>query len=314
MSGVMPGPSTTVSERDLPRLFHDSDRSALARQGESFRAVRTQLVTLLLATGAAMVAERLDSHALAVLAALLYALTIGIGLRIARRRARAHWRAHRDVAELLKSLAWQYMVHGGPFHSGVVDPDGLFGERLEGRLAELRKVGWADPRGGAGAREAGAGGAGARGAGQITPAMRAVRAKPFEARRDIYLRDRLLEQFVWHRNKAAQTHRASVHWSSVTAVLTLLALLAAVLRAVGVIAGWDFTGLLSACAAAGVAWQEVRRHRPLAYAYSLVNQDLETLRVTMSRTVTETGWAKAVEDAERLVSPQYTDWVVRFGS
>ncbi|WP_405767625.1 DUF4231 domain-containing protein [Streptomyces sp. NBC_01538] len=304
MSGVMPGPSTTVSERDLPRLFHDSDRSALARQGESFRAVRTQLVTLLFATGAAMFAERLDSHVLAALAALLYALTIGIGLRIARRRARAHWRAHRDVAELLKSLAWQYMVHGGPFHSGVVDPDGLFGERLEGRLAELRKVGWVDPRDGVRGR----------GAAQITPAMRAVRAKPFEARRDIYLRDRLLEQFVWHRNKAAQTHRASVQWSSVTAVLTLLALLAAVLRAVGLIGGWDFTGLLSAAAAAGVAWQEVRRHRPLAYAYSLVKQDLEMLRVTMSTTVTESGWAQAVKDAERLVSPQYTDWVVRFGS
>jgi len=304
MSGVMPGPSTTVSERDLPRLFHDSDRSALARQGESFRAVRTQLVTLLFATGAAMFAERLDSHVLAALAALLYALTIGIGLRIARRRARAHWRAHRDVAELIKSLAWQYMVHGGPFHSGVVDPDGLFGERLEGRLAELRKVGWVDPRGDIRSR----------GAGQITSAMRAVRAKPFEARRDIFLRDRLLEQFVWHRNKAAQTHRASVQWSSVTAVLTLLALLAAVLRALGLIGGWDFTGLLSAAAAAGVAWQEVRRHRPLAYAYSLVKQDLEMLRVTMSTTVTESGWAQAVEDAERLVSPQYTDWVVRFGS
>ncbi|MEU6222939.1 DUF4231 domain-containing protein [Streptomyces sp. NPDC047042] len=304
MSGVMPGPSTTVSDRELPRLFQDSDRSALARQGESFRSVRTQLVTLLFATGAAMVAERLDNHVLAGLAALLYALTIGFGLRIARRRARAHWRAHRDVAELLKSLAWQYMVHGGPFHAGVVDPDGLFAERLEGRLAELRKVGWVDPRSGARAR----------GAGQITPAMRAVRAKPFEARRDIYLRDRLLEQFVWYRNKTAQTHRSSVQWSSVTAVLTGLALLAAVLRAFGVSGGWDFTGLLSAAAAAAVAWQEVRRHRPLAYAYSLVTQDLETLRVTMSKTVTETGWAKAVEDAERLVQPQYTDWVVRFGS
>lgn len=304
MSGVMPGPSTTVSERDLPRLFHESDRSALARQGESFRAVRTQLVTLLLATAAAMLAERLSSRVSAALAALLYAFTIVIGLHTARRRARAHWRAHRDVAELLKSLAWQYMVHGGPFHSQVADPDGLFAERLEERLRELRKVGWVDSRGGGRAR----------GTGQITPAMRAVRAKPFEARRDIYLRDRLLEQFVWHRNKAALTHRASVHWSSVTAVLTLLALLSASLRALGVIDGWDLTGLLSAAAAAGVAWQEVRRHRPLAYAYGLIKQDLDMLRITMTKTVTEAGWAEAVADAERLVSPQHTDWVVRFGS
>ncbi|MGY1501147.1 DUF4231 domain-containing protein [Streptomyces sp. QTS52] len=299
-----PGPSVTLSDSDLPPLFRISDHRALVRQGESFRAVRTQLVTLLLATTAAMVAERLDSHVPAALAAVLYAMTIGVGLHTARRRARAHWRAHRDVAELLKSLAWQYMVHGGPFHSRVADPDGLFAERLEGRLAELRKVGWVDDS---------RNGTRARAAGQITPAMRAVRAKPFEARRDIYLRDRLLEQFVWHRNKAAQTHRSSVHWSSVTAVLTLLALLSAGLRALGVIGGWDLTGLLSAAAAAGVAWQEVRRHRPLAYAYGLINQDLDMLRITMSKTVTEAAWAEAVADAERLVSPQHTDWVVRFG-
>lgn len=300
-----PGPSVTLSDADLPPLFRISDHRALARQGESFRAVRTQLVTLLLATTTAMLAERLDSHVPAAMAAVLYAATIAVGLHTARRRARAHWRAHRDVAELLKSLAWQYMVHGGPFHSQVADPDGLFAERMEARLAELRKVGWADD-----SRY----GTRARGIAQITPAMRAVRAKPFEARRDIYLRDRLLEQFVWHRNKAAQTHRSSVHWSSVTAVLTLLALLSAGLRALGVIDGWDLTGLLSAAAAAGVAWQEVRRHRPLAYAYGLIKQDLDMLRITMTKTVTEAGWAEAVADAERLVSPQHTDWVVRFGS
>ncbi|WP_105971372.1 DUF4231 domain-containing protein [Streptomyces geranii] len=299
-----PGPSVTLSDSDLPPLFRISDHRALARQGESFRAVRTQLVTLLMATGAAQVAERLDSHVPAVLALLLYAAAIGVGLHITRRRARAHWRAHRDVAELLKSLAWQYMVHGGPFHSGVADPDGLFAERLEGRLAELRKVGWVDE-----SRQ----GSRARGIAQITPAMRAVRAKPFEARRDIYLRDRLLEQFVWHCNKAALTHRSSVHWSYVTAVLTFLALVSAGLRAFGVVEGWDLTGLLSAAAAAGVAWQEVRRHRPLAYAYGLIKDDLDMLRITMTRTVTEANWAQAVEDAERLVSPQHTDWVVRFG-
>lgn len=267
--------------------------------------MRTQLVTLLLATTTAMLAERLHSHVPAAMAAVLYASTIGIGLHTARRRARAHWRAHRDVAELLKSLAWQYMVHGGPFHSRVADPDGLFAERMEARLAELRRVGWVDDS---------RNGTRARGIAQITPAMRAVRAKPFEARRDIYLRDRLLEQFVWHRNKAAHTHRASVHWSSVTAVLTLLALLSAGLRALGVVDGWDLTGLLSAAAAAGVAWQEVRRHRPLAYAYGLIKEDLDMLRITMTKTVTESGWADAVADAERLVSPQHTDWVVRFGS
>ncbi|WNM34929.1 DUF4231 domain-containing protein [Streptomyces sp. Li-HN-5-11] len=304
MSAAATGPSTTLSEGDLPPLFRINDQWAIARQSESFRAVRTQLIVLLLATATAMPAERVGNHVPAAFAALLYTLAIVLGLYTSRRRARAHWQAHRAVAELSKSLAWQYMVHGGPFDSQVRNPDALFAERLEERLRELRKVGWKDSRSGAATR----------GTGQITPVMRAVRAKPFAVRRDIYLRDRLLEQHDWYRRRAAQAHRASVRWSSLTAALTLLALVASALRALGVIGGWDLTGLFSAAAASGVAWQEVRRHRPLTYAHSLVEQDLETLRVAMSTTVTEDGWAEAVAEAERLMSPQHSDWLVHFGS
>ncbi|RFU84720.1 DUF4231 domain-containing protein [Streptomyces triticagri] len=303
MRAFGPGPSTTLGAHDLPPLFEASDRWAVSRQNETFRAVRTQLAVLLLATATAVVAEQQDSRPVAACAAVLYGLTVVVGLYTSRRRARAHWQAHRAAAEVLKSLAWQYMAHGGPFHSRVESPDAVFAERLEERLRELRKVGWQDRRSDTGAI----------GAGQITPAMRAVRAKSFAARRDIYLRDRLLEQLVWYRNRGDQAHRAAVRWSLLTAALTLLALVAAVLTAFGMLGGWDLTGLFSAAAAAGVAWQEVRRHGPLTYAHALVEQDLETLRVAMGTTVSEEGWADAVAEAERLVSPQHTDWLVRFG-
>jgi Na+-transporting methylmalonyl-CoA/oxaloacetate decarboxylase gamma subunit len=299
-----PGPSNTVNDDDLPPLFQVNDRMALVHQGESFRVVRTQLVVLLLATATASMSERVNSRVPSWIAAVLYVLTIVIGVHASRRRARLHWQAHRAAAEVIKSLAWQYMAHGGPFRSRVANPEALFATRLEERLSELRKVGWEDQREGTSGH----------GIGQITPMMRAIRAKPFASRRDIYLRDRVVEQLIWYGNRAGQAHQASVRWSGMTAVLTLLALIASVLRALGVIGRWDLTGVLSAAAAAGVAWQEVRRHRPLTYAHSLVEQDLETLRVAMSTTVTEEGWADAVAEAERLVSPQHTDWLVRFGS
>jgi SMODS and SLOG-associating 2TM effector domain 3/SMODS and SLOG-associating 2TM effector domain 1 len=299
-----PGPSTTVGDRQMPPLFHTNDQWALARQRESFRATRTQLTLLLFATTAAMLADGLDSRPLSALAAVSYGATILMGILTSRRRARPQWQVHRAAAETLKSLAWQFMVHGGPFHSRVPNPEALFAELLEERLSELRKVGWQDPRP---VPEA-------MGAGQITQAMRDVRAKPFGARRDIYLRDRVLEQHTWYRNKAAQAHRASVGWSAVTAVLTLLALLTAVLRAFGVASGWDLTGLLATAAAATVAWQEMRRHRPLIYAHSLVKQNLETLRVAMDTTTTQEQWPETVAEAERLVSPQHTDWLARFGT
>lgn len=303
-AATTPVPSTTLGERDLPPLFQVSDQCALRHQSDSFRSVRTHLLVLLLATTAAVLTEQASGHVMAVLAALLYALTIVLGLNTSRRRSRAHWQAHRAAAELLKSLAWQYMAHGGPFHSAVADPDAVFAERLEERLRELRACGWEDSRDGAGER----------GRGQITPRMRAERAKSFAARRDLYLRDRLLEQTVWYKNRASRAHRAAARWSAVTAALTLLALAAALVRTVGLLGGADLAGLLSAAAAAGVAWQEVRRHGPLTYAHSLIEQDLETARIAMSTTVTEAGWAEAVGEAERLMSPAHTEWLVRFGT
>ncbi|MFJ9564999.1 DUF4231 domain-containing protein [Streptomyces fuscichromogenes] len=303
-AAVTPVPGTTLGEQDLPPLFQVSDQWAIRHQSDSFRAVRTHLILLLLATAAAVLTEQASGHVMTVLAAVLYGLTIALGLSTSRRRSRAHWQAHRAAAELLKSLAWQYMVHGGPFHSHVADPDAVFAERLEERLRELRTCGWEDSRSEAGER----------GEGQITPRMRAERAKSYAARRDLYLRDRLLEQSVWYKNRAVRAHRAAARWSSVTAALTLFALAAALLRTVGLLGGADLAGLLSAAAAAGVAWQEVRRHGPLTQAHSLIEQDLETARIAMATTVTEAGWAEAVGETERLMSPAHTEWLVRFGT
>ncbi|MFE7855645.1 DUF4231 domain-containing protein [Streptomyces sp. NPDC057403] len=296
--------STTLGTQDLPPLFRVSDECALRHQSDSFRAVRTHLVVLLLATTAAVLTEGASGHVWTVAAAVLYALTIALGLRTSKRRSRAHWQAHRAAAELLKSLAWQYMVHGGPFSSRVADPDAVFAARLEERLRELRACGWEDSRDEPWQR----------GKGQITEQMRAVRAKSFAARRDIYLRERLQEQADWYKGRARRAHRAAARWSAVTASLTLLALTAAMLRTVGLLSGADLAGLLSAAAAAGVAWQEVRRHGPLTHAHSLIEQDLETARIAMSKTVTEAGWADAVGEAERLMSPAHTEWLARFGS
>ncbi|MER6537420.1 DUF4231 domain-containing protein [Streptomyces sp900105755] len=303
MGAATPVPSTTLSSADLPPLFQVSDQRALRHQSDAFRAVRTHLLVLLLATTAAVLTEQASGHVMAVCAALLYGLTIALGLSTSRRRSRAHWQAHRAVAELLKSLAWEYMAHGGPLHSHVVDPDAVFAERLEQRLHELRKCGWEDSRDPA-----------ERGEGQITPRMRAERAKSYAARRDLYLRDRLLEQTVWYKNRASRAHRAAARWSSVTAALTLFALAAALLRTGSLLGGADLAGLLSAAAAAGVAWQEVQRHGPLTQAHSLIEQDLETSRIAMTTTVTEAGWAEAVGEAERLMSPAHTEWLVRFGT
>ncbi|KUM75916.1 DUF4231 domain-containing protein [Streptomyces griseorubiginosus] len=310
-------------------MFRSNDQWALTRQSEAFRATMTQLALLLVATVFATLADHFDSHVLTAVSALLYGLTVVTGVVVQRRRARAHWQAHRDAAETVKSLAWQYMVHGGPFHSKVRDPDGLFNQQLEEHLRGLRRIGWKEP---APERAPGTnpGPVPASSAytlwdpasrhepddprhPQITRAMRAVREKPFAVRKDIYLRDRVLDQLSWYGGRAVQARRSAALWSALTALLTLLALVAAVSRSAGLVSGWDLSGLLAAAAATGVAWLETRRHHPLSFAHALVREGLETQRAVLAQSVAEDRWPQAVTDTEHLMLPQHTDWLARFG-
>lgn len=303
-------PRTTVSARDLAPLFLANDRLAVSRQNEALQAVRSQLSLLLLAALVSAAAHWAGWQPGAWLAAGAYALALGFGLYTGRRRARIHYHAHRAAAEMVKSLCWLYMAAGGEFRAGAApDPDALFATRLEDGLRELRKAGWDTAR--CGPQPAGEG--------QITDAMRTVRSKSFVSRRDIYVRDRVQEQLAWYGGRSERSQRSAAVWSSVIAVLTFLAFAATLTRAAGVI-GDDLTGVLSACAAAAVAWSEMRRQQPLTHAHRLIWQELRVAGIAMTELPVSEGedgevrWAQAVAEVERLVSPQHTDWLAQFGA
>src|ERR1700740_3269041 len=77
-AATTPVPGTTLGEQDPPPLFQVSDRWALRHQSDSFRAVRTHMILLLLATTAAVLTEQASGHVMTVLAAVLYGLTIAL--------------------------------------------------------------------------------------------------------------------------------------------------------------------------------------------------------------------------------------------
>ncbi|MFE3742111.1 DUF4231 domain-containing protein [Streptomyces sp. NPDC059096] len=304
---------------DLPVLFHHADAIAVRRQREAVNATRRQL--LLLVLGALLTSLPWRGtvggsfQLVSALGALAYAGVLPVTFRSAGQRAKSHWQLNRSAAEFIKSLSWRYAVHGAPFDTGSAGAAELFATRMEAGLAELRKVGWQDPR--EDPRESPPEGAdGGRGApGElITPAMRMLRNKPFAARKETYVRDRLIEQRNWYHRRTVVSRRATALWSATIALLTLLALLLAVLRTFSVTDSGAFLGLLSASAAACLAWSEIRRHQPLISAHSLVEEDLAAMHTAMETMVTEEQWANAVYETERIVSPQHTDWLVRHRS
>ncbi|MCX5383313.1 DUF4231 domain-containing protein [Streptomyces sp. NBC_00083] len=290
---------------DLPGLFHHADTLAVGRRQSAVKLTRTQLsllVTGALAAALPQVRVGKDFQLFSALSALAYAGVLLASFGAARRHATSDWQLNRSAAEFIKSMCWRYAVHGTPFELGSPDPDALFVTRVEEGLRELRKVGWRDPRDGDGAQPL------------ITPSMRELRAKSFTVRKETYVRDRLIEQRNWYRRRQETSRRATRLWSTAITLLTLLALVLALLRSFSVAQGVNVAGVLSASAAACLAWSEIRRHQPLISAHALVEQDLMEMHVAMENMVTERQWPQAVYETERVVSPQHTDWLARLRS
>ncbi|WP_329387324.1 DUF4231 domain-containing protein [Streptomyces sp. NBC_01351] len=297
----------TFRNGDLPALFHHTDQAAISRQRESTQATRTQLLLLVTAAAAAALptGPKVGSlYVFGLLSVLAYAGVLGVGMRATGRRARPQWQLNRSAAEFIKSLAWRYAVHGAPFGSEVAGAEGAYRTRLEAGLAELKKMGWEDPRASGAVPEGG----------EITGAMFRLREQDYRVRRETYVRDRLIEQRNWYQRKTNVSRRATVLWSWTIVLLTCLALLFALFGAFGSGPGPKLTALLSAAAAAGIAWNEVRRHHPLIEAHTLIEQDLAAMMVVMQTTITESQWPSAVYETERYVSPQHTDWLARHSS
>ncbi|MFF0449186.1 DUF4231 domain-containing protein [Streptomyces sp. NPDC004609] len=310
MSGI-PGPlhSTVFRNSDLPALFHHTDAIAISRQREAVGSTRRQLLFLVLGAAAAALPSSWklgDTFQLpGALSALAYAGVLLLGYRVSRRQAKSQWQLNRSAAEYIKSMCWRYSVHGTPFDSRSPDGDDLFTRRLEEGLRELAKVGWRDPRTDV---------PDVAGGELITPAMRRLREKPFGIRKETYIRDRLIEQRNWYHRSAEISRKATLLWSGTIGMLTLLALFFSLLHTFSLAESINVVGMLSAAAAACLAWSEIRRHQPLIAAHSLVEEDLAAMHTAMETTVTDTQWPSAVYETERIVSPQHTDWLVRHRS
>ncbi|MGW2842240.1 DUF4231 domain-containing protein [Streptomyces sp. NPDC001493] len=297
--------SMVFRDADLPELFHRTDAVAVARQREAIRTTRFQLTLLVLGAIPAALpwsVEVGDSlQLLDLLGALAYAGVLVATLFASQRKAKSHWQLNRSAAEFIKSNCWRYAVHGSPYDTTTQHPEAVFASRLEEGLQELRKAGWSDPRDGLDGPDGGI----------ITESMRELRDKAFTVRKETYVRDRLIEQRRWYRRRQLASRRSALVWSSTVAALTAPALALCLVQTFGTGRSFGLTGVLSAAAAACLAWNEMRRHHPLVSAHSVVEKDLESMQAAMETSLTERQWPAAVFETERIVSPEHTDWLAR---
>lgn len=278
---------------DLPGVWKNADE-------ESRRGQRWTLRLTWLKVGAGVLAAfggalswsmgRVDIAAWMVLAGFLVALISELVLWATL--PERLWYEGRAVAESAKTLAWRYAVGADPFPMEMSRSaaETRFRERMSTIADQVAdQVVFSDEQS------------------ALTPAMDALRARPFEERRAAYLEYRTRDQQRWYAKKARANRRQATGWR---VTLLVAEVIAVVLAAGNVFGGWtvDLAGLLAALIAAGTAWVAVKQFSPLASAYSVATKELN-IQISKLSTVAEEDWPLVAADAEEAISREHTTWV-----
>jgi len=296
--------SGELGERGYPVLFRTADTSANIGQHRMLVATGLRLTALLTVAvlGAfSLTINHLDVTAVGAAAGLGMALVIEVYLLTDR--PDRQWYESRAAAESAKTLAWRYAVAGQPF--GLANGDQRGAERLlHHRFATIIK----NLHGkGLAAADGDGGGDGGGGALQVTEAMRGLRARSLEERKNAYRIGRIEDQRRWYSRRASHHGRAVVRWSVLLASLEALGLIAAVLNAVNIV-NFDLPGIAAAFAAGGLAWLQTRQHQQRANAYAIAAQELADIASQLEWPTTEAQWAHFVDEVEEAISREHTLW------
>jgi hypothetical protein len=288
----------TLSDRNLPPLYHAADKSSTEAQTRFLWATRVRLFGLLGAASFGLFTWRFGASPVdwsGVLAASCFAVVLVVEGFLYRNKPERTWYEGRAAAESVRTLSWRYAVGGEPFN---LAPDAelrvadLFLEQLRSLFEVIRDLDLVAPT----SSEA-----------QITRQMRDVRVSPLDERKDVYEHGRVADQQNWYQAKATSNKRQAGRWTLAMLAIEIVGVLFGILKAVGTING-DLLTFSGVIVATMTAWLQTKQYRTLATAYTVTALELASVRSKIPNQRTEAEWAKFVSDAEEAFSREHTLW------
>lgn len=294
--------SLPVGENDLPAAFQVADQGAKRTRNSYLWASRINLILILV--GAISTSWAIESAQGRTALAILGALSLGIGLLVSLyiklSDAEKTWFAYRAVAESIKTMTWRYSTKAIPYgpELSLKEADSLFTEQLA-LVLRVPRSRHAILVGDRGMSE------------QITARMRQFRETSLLARRELYIRDRIREQQNWYATKAKENAQKGSLLLFAVMVFQGLAIGAAVLLVRWSDFNLNFASIFSTVAAVIIAWQELKNHQELAYAYGQAAQELGLIIAREQHIGTDQDLSQFVSDAENAISREHTMWLAR---
>lgn len=290
-----------IEDADFPGLYQSADATSLSAQRIFLILQRIHIASLVLGSGvaafAALVTDAIGPWFYGVIAVIL---SLGILVLLAERSRRDDqvWFDCRAIAESAKTAAWRFMMGAAP-HRGNAAVNESF-------ITELREIRNARP--GCAGKLAGRLDPDAQ---AISPFMNDVRSRTLEERKVFFIHSRLRDQKSWYSRKANVNARSESRWFWLTTGLQALAVALSILEASSGGFRLNVVPILTTCAAAAVAWSQMKRYSELAQTYSLAAQELGELESIAVDIAEEKEFLALVEQVEDTISREHTMWCAR---
>jgi hypothetical protein len=277
----------------------DAGASAAQTQRAFLRFHLVQLGLLVLAAIAgatSWVSERPPVDWSGILAATFFGIGLLLRIVMMQRKDEDAWYAARNAAEVSKSLCFQYAYGATGYarsdsqktaDARFIDAFGTIGRDVLLARSSARTDGYSE----------------------ITDDMREARRLPFAEAKAQYFRERIADQERWYSAKSAFHLRRARLFMLLMLVAQVAGLFFSLLKAVAGF-GDSFSGvvgILSAFAAAFVAWAQLRQHSMLAATYQAQAVDLRDFgrRIEL---VDESDWPDFVSAVEGALIAEHTRW------
>jgi len=292
-----------LEPQNYPKLFQESDSSAIRAQRKYFWLVRLKIVLLLITAVVASVAwnqiPEFRTPATVVLAIILVSAMV-ISAIMDTKKFDHLWFRSRAIAESVKTESWSFMMKVGPYDSSITDSEAEI--RFLGRLKEILQ------------RQpliCGELALYSEGGVPITPQMRLIRNENLKSRRTFYIQNRISDQRLWYGKKAKLNKSQEFKWFIIAWILQLGAVAFAILVIVLEEIFINPVGIITTAGASVLSWMHARNYQELAQSYGLIVQELSLLEEKAKTASSEEELSEIVEDTEKTISREHTIWLAR---
>ncbi len=283
----------------LAPFVQDAGAAASAQQRTFLRLNLLQLLLIVLAAITAATSWVTASPAVdwsGIIAAAFFGVGLLLRIVMMQRKDEDAWYAARTAAETSKSLCFQYAFGATGYERSestkaadarFIEAFGSIGRDVLLARSTARTNGFSE----------------------ITDDMREMRTVPFAELRAKYFSERIEDQESYYTSRAAFHLRRSRLWMLLMLVAQVSGLIFSLLKAVLDAGPWDgIVGILSALAAAFIAWSQLRQHGLLSGTFQAQAVGMRDFGRRLEL-VEEAGWPAFVASVEGALIAEHTRWV-----